>query len=97
MDTVNITADAIRELAQKHPGAAEDLKALCPDAFKPQPIKFDEDARLSTYPRRSIPCLFIGNALAPSGLEYRCLIVDKDWRMETQEYGPHTILTFYRK
>ena len=96
MYTVTIVrTEAIRELAQKHPDAAEDLKALCPDAFKPEPFEFAPTHTLSSG-STSYP-LFIGSAYAPSGLALKCLVVHRDCRMETQEHEGHTILTFYRK
>lgn len=96
MDTVNITVEAIRELAQKHPEVAEDLKVLCPDAFtEPGPFEFSPKHTLSSG-STSHP-LFIGSAYAPSGLALKCLVVHRDWRMETQEHDGRTILTFYRK
>lgn len=94
MDTVNITAEAIRELAQKHPEAAEDLKALCPDAF-PEPFDFGYDYTLSTTFEGGP--LAIAHGLAPKGMTLRCLVLSWQFRMETQEHDGCTILTFYKK
>lgn len=95
MDTAKITTEAIRELAKKHPGVIEDLKALCPDAF-PEPIKFEDGMELWSS-AAGVPCLLIGTGLAPEGLEMRCLVVTSGYRMEMQEHNGYTILTFYRK
>lgn len=95
MDTANITAEAIRELAQKHPEAAEALKAMCPDAF-PEPFRFGEQYTLSQTVWDDGP-LFIGHGFAPDALSLKCLILSRNWRMKTQEHDGRTILTFYRK
>ncbi len=94
MDTVNITAEAIRELANRHPEAAEDIKALCPEAF-PEPFTFSPRHTLSSS-STSYP-LFIGSAYAPSGLALKCLVVHRDCRMEVREHDGRTLLVFYPK
>lgn len=96
MDTVNIAAEAIRELAKRHPGAAEDIKALCPDVFvDPGPFEFQREHHLSAatsgYP------LFIGNSYAPDSLRMRYLVVHRDCRMEIREHDGRTLLVLYPK
>ena len=95
MDTVNITAEAIRELAKKHPGVAEDLKEFWPSAFEQQPFEFQREHHLSAatsgYP------LFIGKSYAPDDLQMKCLVVHRDYRMEVREHYGRTILAFYPK
>lgn len=40
--------------------------------------------------------LFIGRALAPEGLEGRCLIVNRSWRAEVFEHNGRQLIKFVR-
>lgn len=91
-DTITISIEAIKKIAEEHPGAKEALEKLLPE-----PFEFEEGMNLSSNPSLSVPCLFIGKGAAPDGLENRCLVVASAYRMETQENAGYTILTFYKK
>lgn len=57
---------------------------------------FSQDHHIDTNMDNEKP-LFIGNGLAPDGLENKCLFVHYNWEMETMNHNGYTVLTFKQK
>lgn len=91
------TNEKIRQFAEQNPDMEEVMKEKFPEAFESEYFDFGDQCKLSRYPDESINCLFIGNGLAPRGLEFKCLVVKKGWDLETEELNGRTILKFHRK
>lgn len=97
-DELKVTKAAVLEAASKCSTAKATLQVLFPEAFKPsdEPFEFEREHELTLNNCTEVP-LYIGNAFAPSGLEGKCLIINKGWEMRKQEHEGLTILTFHRK
>ena len=97
-DELKVTKAAVLQAASKCSTAKATLQVLFPEAFKPsdEPFEFEREHELTLNNCTEVP-LYIGNAFAPSGLEGKCLIINKGWEMRKQEHEGRTILTFHRK
>jgi hypothetical protein len=100
---LTVTKDKVVEAASKCSTANQVLRVMFPEAFepeKPEPFKFGPEFRLDTASHiLSVP-VYIGNSLAPDGLQRRCLIIQEGWVMKAENHvnePNRTILTFYKK
>jgi len=94
---LQVTADAVRETAAKHPESKPVLEALFPDAFEPEYFYFGHHHHI-TFENTGEP-FFVGFGLAPEGLRGNCLIVGEGWDIEikTIPQGNKIIVPFRKR
>lgn len=95
-DKLEITREKVLEAAAKCSTAKATLQVLFPEAFENEKeiYNFGDEFRIDTW--TGAP-LFIGDGLAPDGLEGKCLMVGSDYKMEVQEHSGFTMLTFTKE
>ena len=72
------------------------LEKRFPELFDDGIFKFEDEYVVNDRESGDSP-LFIGDGLAPNGLEKKCLMVRKGFKVEVQEQRGYQVLVFKKK